>query len=105
MCVGEVIATLCVGEVIATLCEYVQVRNLLDEVHPPRDFYSLVKPAIDDMIGRDVTFDILFHNSEHQATLFRYGLKKSTQVRVGMVSACVCVCLLRGKGGMMCNNV
>uniref|UniRef100_A0A673ZXF9 Phospholipase A and acyltransferase 1-like n=1 Tax=Salmo trutta TaxID=8032 RepID=A0A673ZXF9_SALTR len=57
-----------------------KVRNLLDEVHPPRDFYSLVKPAIDDMIGRDVTFDILFHNSEHQATLFRYGLKKSTQI-------------------------
>ncbi|CAB1335612.1 unnamed protein product [Coregonus sp. 'balchen'] len=32
------------------------------------------------MIGRDVTFDILFHNSEHQAMLFRYGLKKSTQI-------------------------
>ncbi|CAB1330529.1 unnamed protein product [Coregonus sp. 'balchen'] len=57
-----------------------QVRNMLDEVHPPRDFYTVVKPAIDDMMGRDVTFDILFHNSEHQATLFRYGLKKSTQI-------------------------
>lgn len=31
-------------------------------------------------MGREVTFDILFHNSEHQATLFRYGVKKSLQV-------------------------
>lgn len=57
-----------------------QVNNLLDETHPPRDFHGVVKPAIDDMMGREVTFDILFHNSEHQATLFRYGVKRSDQV-------------------------
>uniref|UniRef100_A0A6Q2YRY2 LRAT domain-containing protein n=1 Tax=Esox lucius TaxID=8010 RepID=A0A6Q2YRY2_ESOLU len=57
-----------------------KVRNMLDDVHPPRDYYSVVKPVIDDMLGRDVTFDILFHNSEHQATLFRYGIKKSIQI-------------------------
>ncbi|KAM3842122.1 phospholipase A and acyltransferase 3-like [Diretmus argenteus] len=59
-----------------------KVNNVLDGAFPPRDFYSLVKPAIDDMLGRQVTFDILFHNSEHQATLFRYGVKKSEQVEL-----------------------
>lgn len=54
---------------------------MLDGLHPARDFYSVVKPAIDDLMGREVTFDILFHNSEHQATLLRYGVKKSEQVR------------------------
>lgn len=53
---------------------------MLDEAHPARDFHSVIKPAIEDMMGREVTFDILFHNSEHQATLFRYGVKKSFQV-------------------------
>ncbi|XP_029941819.1 phospholipase A and acyltransferase 3 isoform X1 [Salarias fasciatus] len=60
-----------------------KANNMLDDSHPPRDFHSVVKPAIDDMIGREVTFDILFHNSEHQATLLRYGVKKSEQVRRG----------------------
>lgn len=59
-----------------------QVSNMLDDSFPARDFHSVVKPAIDDMLGREVTFDILFHNSEHQATLFRYGVKKSEQVNV-----------------------
>lgn len=53
---------------------------MLDDAHPARDFHNVVKPAIEDMMGREVTFDILFHNSEHQATLFRYGVKKSLQV-------------------------
>lgn len=53
---------------------------MLDDAYAARDFHSVVKPAIDGMMGRDVTFDILFHNSEHQATLFRYGVKKSLQV-------------------------
>lgn len=53
---------------------------MLDEAHPARDFHAVIKPAIEDMMGREVTFDILFHNSEHQATLFRYGIKKSFQV-------------------------
>ncbi|KAM6893466.1 LOW QUALITY PROTEIN: phospholipase A and acyltransferase 3 [Xenentodon cancila] len=57
-----------------------KINNMLDETHPPRDFHSVVKPAIDDLMGRDITFDILFHNSEHQATLFRYGVKRSEQV-------------------------
>ncbi|XP_071369924.1 phospholipase A and acyltransferase 1, partial [Centroberyx affinis] len=56
------------------------VSNMLDDSFPARDFHSLVKPAIDDLLGREVTFDILFHNSEHQATLFRYGVKKSEQI-------------------------
>ncbi|XP_053170807.1 zinc finger protein 513 [Scomber japonicus] len=55
------------------------VSNMLDGSFPARDFPSVVKQAIDDMMGREVTFDILFHNSEHQATLFRYGVKKSEQ--------------------------
>lgn len=54
---------------------------MLDSTHTPRDFHTVVKPAIEDMMGREVTFDILFHNSEHQVTLFRYGVKKSQQVR------------------------
>lgn len=53
---------------------------MLDGSHPARDFHNVVKPAIDDLMGREVTFDILFHNSEHQATLLRYGVKKSEQV-------------------------
>nr|XP_015813463.2 phospholipase A and acyltransferase 3 isoform X2 [Nothobranchius furzeri] len=57
-----------------------KVKNMLDGTHAPRDFHTVVKPAIEDMIGREVTFDILFHNSEHQATLFRYGVKKSQQI-------------------------
>lgn len=57
-----------------------QVNNMLDGVHSARDFHSVMKPAIDDLMGREVTFDILFHNSEHQATLLRYGVKKSIQV-------------------------
>ncbi|KAL3999783.1 leucine-rich repeat-containing protein 49 [Sarotherodon galilaeus] len=57
-----------------------KVNNMLDDTHPPRDFHGVVKPAIEDMMGREVTFDILFHNSEHQATLFRYGVKKSEQI-------------------------
>lgn len=58
-----------------------QVSNMLDDSFSARDFHGVVKPAIDDLMGREVTFDILFHNSEHQATLFRYGVKKSEQVR------------------------
>ncbi|MEQ2271340.1 hypothetical protein XENORESO_002879, partial [Xenotaenia resolanae] len=58
------------------------VNNMLDDTHSPRDFHSVVKPAIEDMMGREVTFDILFHNSEHQATLFRYGVKKSQQIEL-----------------------
>lgn len=57
-----------------------QVSNMLDDSHPARDFHGVVKPAIDNLMGHEVTFDILFHNSEHQATLFRYGVKKSAQV-------------------------
>ncbi|TWW63909.1 hypothetical protein D4764_03G0009170 [Takifugu flavidus] len=57
-----------------------KVNNMLDDAYPVRDFHNVVKPAIDDMMGRDVTFDILFHNSEHQAALFRYGVKKSLQI-------------------------
>lgn len=53
---------------------------MLDGLHSARDFHSVVKPAIDELLGHDVTFDILFHNSEHQATLLRYGVKKSEQV-------------------------
>lgn len=56
---------------------------MMDDTHTARDFHTVVKPAIDDMMGREVTFDILFHNSEHQATLFRYGVKKSEQVSGG----------------------
>ncbi|XP_037829820.1 phospholipase A and acyltransferase 1 isoform X2 [Kryptolebias marmoratus] len=79
-----------------------KVNNMLDDTHTARDFHTVVKPAIEDMLGREVTFDILFHNSEHQVTLFRYGVKKSQQVRrVGgaytpglqwnTVVICVCV--------------
>ncbi|XP_034037042.1 uncharacterized protein plaat1l [Thalassophryne amazonica] len=57
-----------------------KVNNMLDGSVAARDFHSVVKPAIDDMVGREVTFDILFHNSEHQAALFRYGVKKSEQI-------------------------
>ncbi|KAM9328488.1 phospholipase A and acyltransferase 2 [Pholidichthys leucotaenia] len=57
-----------------------KVSNMLDDVYTARDFHGVVKPAIDDMLGREVTFDILFHNSEHQATLFRYGVKNSEQI-------------------------
>uniref|UniRef100_A0A3Q3NCG1 LRAT domain-containing protein n=1 Tax=Mastacembelus armatus TaxID=205130 RepID=A0A3Q3NCG1_9TELE len=57
-----------------------KVSNMLDDSFSARDFHNVVKPAIDDMLGREVTFDILFHNSEHQATLFRYGVKKSMQI-------------------------
>lgn len=58
-----------------------KVRNYLDDKHPPRDFYNLIKPDIDDVMTKPITFDILFNNSEHQATMFRYGVKKSEQVR------------------------
>lgn len=58
-----------------------KVCNDLDDKNPPRDFYNHIKPEIDEAIGKAVTFDILFHNSEHQATLFRYGVKKSAQVK------------------------
>lgn len=59
-----------------------RVKNYLDEKHPPRDFYVLIKPEIDEIMTKPVTFDILFNNSEHQATMFRYGVKKSEQVRL-----------------------
>lgn len=73
---------------------------MLDDAYAVRDFHSVVKPAIDDLMGREVTFDILFHNSEHQATLFRYGVKKSLQVsgrrrfvrpNEGRATFCLCV--------------
>lgn len=70
----------CFQTPMAVFCPSPKVNNMLDEVHSARDFHSVVKPAIEDMMGREVTFDILFHNSEHQATLFRYGIKKSLQV-------------------------
>uniref|UniRef100_A0A8C6U9T7 Zgc:194275 n=1 Tax=Neogobius melanostomus TaxID=47308 RepID=A0A8C6U9T7_9GOBI len=57
-----------------------KVNNMLDDSFPARDFHTLVKPAIDELIGREITFDILYHNSEHQATLLRYGVKKSQQI-------------------------
>lgn len=58
-----------------------KVNNYLDEKHPPRDFYSHIKAEIEEAMTKPVTYDILFHNSEHQATLLRYGVKKSEQVR------------------------
>lgn len=64
----------------AWMCRCWQVNNMLDGSHPARDFHNVVKPAIDDLMGREVTFDILFHNSEHQVTLLRYGVKNSEQV-------------------------
>ncbi|XP_017576905.1 phospholipase A and acyltransferase 2 [Pygocentrus nattereri] len=57
-----------------------KVNNYLDDKHPPRDFYSHIKPEIEDVMTKTITFDILFHNSEHQATLLRYGVKKSEQI-------------------------
>ncbi|XP_072546442.1 phospholipase A and acyltransferase 1 [Salminus brasiliensis] len=57
-----------------------KVNNYLDEKHPPRDFYSHIKPEIEDAMTKSITFDILFHNSEHQATMLRYGVKKSEQI-------------------------
>ncbi|XP_033933901.1 phospholipase A and acyltransferase 2 isoform X2 [Pseudochaenichthys georgianus] len=48
-----------------------KVNNMMDGCFSVRDFHSVVKPAIDELMGREVTFDILFHNSEHQATLLR----------------------------------
>ncbi|XP_058478779.1 phospholipase A and acyltransferase 1 [Solea solea] len=57
-----------------------KVSNMLDDSFPPRDFPDVVKPAIDNLLGTEVTFDILFHNSEHQATLLRYGVKRSQQI-------------------------
>ncbi|XP_063080227.1 phospholipase A and acyltransferase 1 [Engraulis encrasicolus] len=57
-----------------------KVCNGLDNKHPPRDFYNQIKPEIDEAVGKSVTFDVLFHNSEHQATLFRYGVKRSEQI-------------------------
>ncbi|KAM9820251.1 phospholipase A and acyltransferase 3 [Neosynchiropus ocellatus] len=57
-----------------------KVNNMFDDSLPSRDFLDVIKVAIDDMLGQQVTFDILFHNSEHQATLFRYGVKKSLQI-------------------------
>ncbi|XP_068165280.1 phospholipase A and acyltransferase 2 [Antennarius striatus] len=59
-----------------------KVNNMLDDSFPPRDFNAVVKPAIEDLLGHEVTFDILFHNSEHQATLLRYGVKKSAQIEM-----------------------
>lgn len=58
-----------------------KVRNYLDEKHPPRDFYTHIKAEIDDVMTKPITFDILFNNSEHQATMLRYGVKKSEQVK------------------------
>ena len=55
---------------------------MLDGALPARDYHTVVKPAIDELLGKEITFDILFHNSEHQATLLRYGVKKSEQVSV-----------------------
>ncbi|KAI4884569.1 hypothetical protein NFI96_010427 [Prochilodus magdalenae] len=57
-----------------------KVNNYLDDKHPPRDFYSHIKPEIEDVMTKSITFDILFHNSEHQATMLRYGVKKSEQI-------------------------
>ncbi|XP_036449421.1 phospholipase A and acyltransferase 2 [Colossoma macropomum] len=57
-----------------------KVNNYLDDKHPPRDFYSHIKPEIEDVMTKTITFDILFHNSEHQATMLRYGVKKSEQI-------------------------
>ncbi|XP_062864041.1 phospholipase A and acyltransferase 1 [Trichomycterus rosablanca] len=57
-----------------------KVNNYLDDKLPPRDFYSHIKPEIEDAMTKTITFDILFHNSEHQATLLRYGVKKSEQI-------------------------
>lgn len=53
---------------------------MLEGMFPARDFQTVVKPLIDDMLGQEVTLDMLFHNSEHQATHFRYGVKRSQQV-------------------------
>ncbi|KAG9330181.1 hypothetical protein JZ751_027002, partial [Albula glossodonta] len=57
-----------------------KVSNYLDDTHTPRDFLHLIKPEIDEAMGKTFTYDILFHNCEHQATLYRYGLKKSQQI-------------------------
>ncbi|XP_037333410.1 phospholipase A and acyltransferase 2 [Pungitius pungitius] len=65
---------------LALLGTKYKVSNMLDDSLSARDFYSAVKPDIDELIGRQLTFDILFHNSEHQATLLRYGVKKSQQI-------------------------
>ncbi|XP_034403634.1 uncharacterized protein plaat1l isoform X1 [Cyclopterus lumpus] len=60
-----------------------KVNNMLDDSFSARDFHGVVKPAIDDLMGREVTFDILFHNSEHQATLLRSRQSMNTSCRPG----------------------
>ncbi len=65
-----------------------KIRNYLDDKHPPRDFYVLIKPEIDEIMRKPITFDILFNNSEHQATMLRYGVKKSEQVKHAVHNIC-----------------
>ncbi|KAJ3584130.1 hypothetical protein NHX12_014626 [Muraenolepis orangiensis] len=65
---------------LALIGKKYKVNNMLDGSFPARDFYSTVKQLIDDLLGQEVTFDILFHNSEHQATQLRYGVKRSQQI-------------------------
>ncbi|KAG5855901.1 phospholipase A and acyltransferase 1 [Anguilla rostrata] len=67
-------------EPVELVGKHYKVSNYLDGTHAPRDFYTLVKPEIDEAVGKTFTYDILFHNCEHQATLYRYGLKKSVQI-------------------------
>lgn len=67
-------------EPVEVVGKHYRVSNYLDETHEPRDFYTLIKPEIDEAVGKPCTFDILFHNCEHQATLYRYGIKKSIQI-------------------------
>ncbi len=66
-----------------------KVENYLDDKHPPRDFYVLIKPEIEEIMTKTITFDILFNNSEHQATMLRYGVKKSEQVKHSVHTICI----------------
>ncbi len=47
-----------------------------------------IKPEIDEIMRKPITFDILFNNSEHQATMLRYGVKKSEQVKHAVHNIC-----------------
>uniref|UniRef100_A0A452I842 LRAT domain-containing protein n=1 Tax=Gopherus agassizii TaxID=38772 RepID=A0A452I842_9SAUR len=56
------------------------VNNQLDKKHPPLPLSHVVKRA-EHLVGKNIDYNLVMSNCEHFATLIRYGIAESQQVR------------------------
>ncbi len=62
-----------------------RINNHLDEIYDQRPSQNILFEAR-NFVGKKLPYNVLTSNCEHFATLLRYGIPQSKQVRFGMIS-------------------